>query len=90
LARCFLMLRVDPYTGEIAVELEAAAEPTKVWLAVGDLSNFVGSELGWCRVGQNYCGYLDMFTLSFSGLEPQVCFTGEGATISVRRILPAL
>jgi len=84
------MLRADSNTDKIAVELETAPEPTKSWLAVGDLSNFVGSELGWCRVGQNYCGYLDMFTLSFSGLEPQVCFTGEGATISVGRILPAL
>ena len=83
-----LLLRVDSDTDEIAVELEAAPEATQGWLAVADLSDFAGSELGWCWVGRNYRGYLDMFTLSFSGLEPQVCFTGEAATISIRRILP--
>jgi hypothetical protein len=83
-----LMLRVDPDTDELAVELEAAPETTDGWLAVADLSDFVGSELGWCWVGRNYLGYLDMFTLSFFGLEPQVCFVGEAATIRIRRILP--
>jgi len=39
------MLRVDPYTGEIAVELEAAAEPTKVWLGVGLVLG--GPKLPW-------------------------------------------
>jgi hypothetical protein len=82
-----LMLRVDPDTDEIAVELEAAPEMNSGWFAVAELSDFVGSELGWCWVGRNYRGYLDMFILSFSGLEPQVCFTGEGASISIRRIL---
>ena len=85
-----LMLRVDADTDEIVVDLEAAPETIMGWLAIDDLSDFVGSELGWCWVGRNYLGYLDMFTLSFSGLEPQVCFTGEGATISIRRILRAL
>lgn len=83
-----LMLRVDPDTDEIAIELEAAPKTNNGWLVVADLSDFVGSELGWCWVGRNYRGYLDMFTLSFSGLEPQLCFIGEGATISIRRILP--
>lgn len=70
------------------MEVEAAPEATHGWLAVADLSNFTGSELGWCWVGRNYCGYLDMFTLSFFGLEPQVCFVSEAATIRIRRILP--
>lgn len=84
-----LMLRVDPDTDELAVELAATPEVNSDWLAVAELSDFVGSELGWCWVGRNYRGYLDMFTLSFSGLEPQLCFTSEAATISIRRILPA-
>ncbi|MFV0624284.1 DUF6334 family protein [Sphingomonas sp. ac-8] len=84
-----LVLRVDADTDEIAVELEAAPDVNSGWQAVAELSDFVGSELGWCWVGRNYRGYLDMFTLSFSGLEPQLCFTGEAATISIRRILPA-
>ncbi|WP_294267368.1 DUF6334 family protein [uncultured Sphingomonas sp.] len=83
-----LMLRVDPDTDEIAVGLAAALSMNSGWLAVAELSDFVGSELGWCWVGRNYWGYLDMFTLSFSGLEPQLCFTGDAATISIRRILP--
>ncbi len=84
-----LMLRVDPDTDEIAVHLEAAPEMDSGWLAVAELSDVVGLELGWCWEGRNYRGYLDMFALSFSGLEPQVCFLGEAATISVRRIQPA-
>lgn len=84
-----LMLRVDPDTDEIAVHLEAAPEVDNGWLAIAALSDFVGLVLGWCWVGRNYRGYLDMFTLSFAGLEPQVCFIGEAATISVRRIQSA-
>jgi hypothetical protein len=83
-----LMLRIDPNTDEITVDLEAAPEANTDWIAVTEMSDFIGSELGWCWVGRNYRGYLDIFTLSFSGLEPQVCFAGEGATISIRRILP--
>jgi hypothetical protein len=85
-----LVLRVDADTDEIAVELGAAPDVKSDWQAVPELSDLVGSELGWCWVGRNYRGYLDMFTLSFSRLEPQLCFTGEAATISIRRILPAL
>jgi len=83
-----LTLRIDPNTDEIIVNLEAAPEANIGWLAVTEMSDLVGSQLGWCWVGRNYRGYLDMFTLSFSGLEPQVCFIGEGATIIIRRILP--
>jgi len=83
-----LMLRVHPDTDEIAVALEAAPDVHSGWLAVTELSDFVGSVVGWCWVGRNYLGYLDMFTLSFSGLVPQVCFTGEAATITIRRISP--
>lgn len=83
------MLRVHQDTDEIAVELGATPEVDSGWLAVAELSDLVGSELGWCWVGRNYLGYLDMFTLSFSGLEPQLCFTSEAATITIRRILPA-
>jgi len=84
-----LMLRVDKDTDEIAVELGAAPNEDSGWQAIAELSDFVGSELGWCWVGRNYRGYLDMFTLSFSGLEPQLCFTSEAAVITIRRILRA-
>ncbi|RSV19362.1 hypothetical protein CA236_04865 [Sphingomonas sp. ABOLG] len=83
-----VMLQVDADTDEIAVELAAAPDIKDGWQAVPELSQYVGSALGWCWVGRNYLGYLDMFTLSFSGLEPQLCFTGEAAIISIRRILP--
>lgn len=84
-----VMLRVDVDTDEIAVKLEVAPDVDDGWQAIPELSNYVGTELGWCWVGRNYRGYLDMFTLSFSGLTPQVCFIVEAATISVRRIQPA-
>ncbi|WP_428970455.1 DUF6334 family protein [Sphingomonas sp. Xoc002] len=84
-----VMLRVDVDTDEIAVKLEAAPDVDDGWQAIPELSNYVGTELGWCWVGRNYRGYLDMFTLSFFGLTPQVCFIVEAATISVKRIQPA-
>lgn len=84
-----VMLRVDVDTDEIAVKLEVAPDVDDGWQAIPELSNYVETELGWCWVGRNYRGYLDMFTLSFSGLTPQVCFIVEAATISVRRIQPA-
>ncbi|MEG3092181.1 DUF6334 family protein [Sphingomonas sp. PB1R3] len=84
-----VILRVDADTDEIAVELEVAPTSDDGWQAVPELSDYAGSELGWCWVGRNYLGYLDMFTLSFADLEPQLCFTGEAAVICIRRILPA-
>lgn len=85
-----VMVRVDVDTDEIAVELEVAPGVDDGWQAIPELSDYVGTELGWCWLGRNYRGYLDMFTLSFSGLEPQVCFVGEAAIVSIKRFLPAI
>ncbi|WP_294269728.1 DUF6334 family protein [uncultured Sphingomonas sp.] len=85
-----VMVRVDVDTDEIAVELEVAPDVDDGWQAIPELSDYVGTELGWCWLGRNYRGYLDMFTLSFSGLEPQVCFVGEAAIVSIKRLLPAV
>ena len=89
-----LVLRVDENTDEIIATRETDpqrrdgwAPPTMgYWEPVTALAAAVGSRLGWCWVGRNYLGYLDMFTLSFDGLEPQFCFVGMASQLEIRRI----
>lgn len=78
-----LVLRVDPDSDEISVSLEAAPEGT-AWTPVRPMQAAVGAALGWCWVGRNYRGYLDMFTVSFSGLEPQFLFMGMASALQLR------
>lgn len=84
-----LLLQVDPDTDEISVGLEDAPNSKDGWVSVPGLDYAIGSALGWCWIGRNYLGYLDMLTLSFSGLDPQVCFICEAASLNIRRIGPA-
>jgi hypothetical protein len=88
-AESALVLRVHPDTDELIVDFTPAPVLGGQWRAVDELSSTKGSELGWCWVGRNYLGYLDMFTLSFSGLDPQYCFMGEASNITIRRLSPA-
>jgi len=81
-----VVLRVDPDTDELIVTLEDASHLASHRAEVEELSEFVGSALGWCWIGRNYRGYLDMFTLSFSGIEPQICFVGEASMLTIRHI----
>jgi Family of unknown function (DUF6334) len=84
-----ILIRVDQDTDELTVDLEPAPKKGKLWRPVHELASAVGLKLGWCWVGRNYLGYLDMFTLSFSGLEPQACFIGEASQINIRQIITA-
>lgn len=81
-----VVLRVDSDTDEVVVTLEDAADLAHGWNDVEEIANVVGSALGWCWIGRNYLGFLDMFTLSFSGTEPQICFVGEAAALTIRHI----
>lgn len=84
-----LLIRVDQDTDELMVNLEPAPDEGKLWHPVPDLASAVGLKLGWCWVGRNYRGYLDMFTVSFSDLDPQVCFIGEASQIRIKQIVTA-
>lgn len=84
-----ILIRLDADTDELTVSSEPAPDVGKGWSPIDALASAIRSELGWCWVGRNYLGYLDMFTLSFSGLEPQVCFVGEASNVTVRRIAAA-
>jgi hypothetical protein len=66
-----VVLRVDPNTDEIVVTLEDASDLASDWTEVVEIAYAIGYALGWCWIGRNYRGYLDMFTLSFSGIDPQ-------------------
>lgn len=78
-----LVLSVDTDSDQISVALEAAPEGPE-WVAVVSMQIAVGCALGWCWIGRNYRGYLDMFTVSFSGLEPQFLFFGMASALHLR------
>lgn len=80
-----LVLRVDADSDQISVALDAAPEGAD-WAPVKPMQLAVGSALGWCWIGRNYRGYLDMFTVSFSGLEPQFLFIGMASALHLRRV----
>ncbi|WP_267396730.1 MULTISPECIES: DUF6334 family protein [unclassified Sphingomonas] len=82
-----VVLRVDPNTDEVVVTLEDASDLASDWIEVAEIANAIGSALGWCWIGRNYRGYLDMFTLSFSGIDPQICFLGEASTLTIKHII---
>jgi hypothetical protein len=82
-----VVLRVDPNTDEVVVDLEDASDLASDWVEVAEIAHAIGSELGWCWIGRNYLGYLDMFTLSFRGIDPQICFIGEASTITIKHII---
>lgn len=80
-----LVLRVDADSDQISVALEAAPKGAK-WAPVEPMRLAVGNTLGWCWIGRNYRGYLDMFTVSFSGLEPHFLFVGMASALKLYRI----
>ena len=82
-----VVLRVDPDTDEVIVTLEDASDLASGWDECAEIADAIGSELGWCWIGRNYRGYLDMFTLSFSGTNPQICFLGEASTLTIKHII---
>ncbi|MDO9338618.1 MAG: DUF6334 family protein [Caulobacter sp.] len=80
-----LLLSVDEDTDQI----EATLEPVAVggdWRPIHALDPIVGRSLGWCWVGRNSQGYLDMFSLGFDGIEPEVLFLAEASALRLKRI----
>ncbi len=81
-----VVLRVDPDTDEVIVTLEDASLLGDGWDDVVEIAHVVGCALGWCWIGRNYLGYLDMFTLSFSGTSPQIGFIAAASTLTIMHI----
>lgn len=80
-----LVLRVDADSDQISVVLEVAPEGAD-WPPVEPMRLAVGSTLGWCWIGRNYRGYLDMFAVSFSDLEPQFLFISMASALKLHRV----
>lgn len=80
-----LILRVDEDSDQISVALEASPEGAD-WTSLEQMQVAIGNALGWCWIGRNYRGYLDMFAVSFSGLEPQFLFIGEASALKLRHV----
>ncbi|MGD0867843.1 MAG: DUF6334 family protein, partial [Rhizomicrobium sp.] len=75
-------------TDEIIATLESLplGEDTP-WTEIASLSRLAGQELGWCWIGRNYRGYLDMFTISFGGIDPSWTFVAAGSELECKQIV---
>lgn len=81
-----VIITVDSDTDELCVGLDAP--PTgDTWAPIEQLADNLGKELGWCWIGRNYRGYLDSFTVAFSGIDPECTFIGLGTTIVIKRLV---
>ena len=74
-------------TDEVVVERVAKNE-TAMGVRGAQLTEFVGSRLGWGWVGINSHGYKDMFVLSFNGIEPQIALVGMASKIHIYKMRP--
>ncbi len=82
-----ILLRVDEDTDQIIVTL-APAELSSFdnsWADIDGLQEMVGRPLGWCWVSCNSQGYLDAFTISIDGIDPEYMFVGAASELECRR-----
>lgn len=79
-----IVVRVHADTDEVIVTFEPFAANGD-WRPVLRLQDMVSKALGWCWVGCNDRGYLDMFTLSLDGLDPTYSFLGEARRLRCLR-----
>lgn len=88
LEKCSLLLSVDAETDELSIALEGALESnnSEGWVRIKPLEGQIGSEIGWLWLAKNWMGYVDMVTLSFSGIEPDIAILGAASKLSLHRI----
>ncbi|HTJ62835.1 MAG TPA: DUF6334 family protein [Alphaproteobacteria bacterium] len=82
-----VMLRVNAETDEVIASLEPVRALTKAWKSIDILSDCVGGELFWSWTSRNSQGYLDMFTISLSDIDPQIAFVAAASTLSCRKLV---
>ena len=85
--RHVIQISVNHNTDEVSVDLIPLPSLASRGLAI--LADIIGQPIEWCWIGRDYRGYLDMFTLSCSGITPQFSFVGAGSSVQVFTVNPA-
>jgi hypothetical protein len=82
-------MRVNDDTDEVIVSLEDAATISgSEWQELEQLKEVVSRKLGWCWIGRNYRGYLDVFTFAVNGIDPAYSFIGMASCLHCTRVTP--
>lgn len=82
-----VVLRVNDDTDEVIVSLESIKAEASDWKPLDQIGEIVSHRIGWCWIGRNYLGYLDMFTIAVDGLDPAYSFIGIASTLQCTRIV---
>lgn len=85
LGNCKLLISVNPDTDEIYCRLVDKYFYLENSQEVLVMKNYVGCELGWLWLANNYLGYRDMVAISFDGIEPNIAMVGVASKISLSR-----
>jgi hypothetical protein len=82
-----VVLRVNPDTDEIIATYEAHIQLATDWKPITCFDSWIGMRLSWCWVSRNSRGYLDMFTISLSDIDPAFAFVAAGSSLRCRRLV---
>lgn len=82
-----VVLRVDEDTDEIIATHEPPPQSGADWRLITCFDDWIGKRLSWCWVSRNSQGYLDMFTLALSDIDPSFAFVATGSSLSCRRLM---
>ena len=84
-----VVMRVNDDTDEVIVTLEDARTlQMPGWQDLAQLREVVSRPLGWCWIGRNYRGYLDVFTIAVDGIDPVFAFIGKASGLTCARVTP--
>jgi hypothetical protein len=84
-----IVMRVNDDTDEVIVSLEdTATTHGPEWQQLEQLQEVVSQRLGWCWIGRNYRGYLDVFTFAVGGIYPAYSFNRHGLILHCTRVAP--
>ena len=81
-----VILRVDEDTDQIIVTYEFQPQPGEVWKPIAYFDDWIGKRLSWCWVSRNSQGYLDMFTISLSDIDPAFAFVAAASSLTCRKL----
>lgn len=82
-----IVMRVSDDTDEVIVSLEdAKAVHGPEWQVLEQLQEVVSRRLGWCWIGRNNRGYLDVFTIAVDGIAPTYSFIGMASSLHCTRV----
>ena len=85
-----LLFIVDDNTDEIVCRISEnliGVAPREVErVPIKALQRHIGCEMGWLWFANNYLGYADMVTISFSGMDPDITLVGIASKLNLYSI----